>query len=166
MRRRTAALMLLLIASLGGCAALSSTEAPLLTIQNEDDQTYHLSVYVLSDVDDPGEVRFRATSEDGERRTYDVTGLRESAPLRNVTLDEGAARDDRVTIPAAGGSAASTTSAGINIWEPGYATVYVVESKSDASLVGVHVVTCDGPNQEHSIAIAGGAIGDRSADCS
>ena len=154
------------MAIMGGCSLLSDRGAPFLTVENRDESEYRLAVSVVG-VDDRGELSFRATTGSGDRTSVSAADLREPGGFRNVTLDADGARSQEKTVPAARqtGDARRTTFA-INMWDPGEATVYVVETGEDGSLVGIHVVTCGLRDQDHAMTIEDGRIVDRSATCS
>jgi hypothetical protein len=161
MQRRAVVALVGLLVVLSGCTALSPTGAPLLTVDNEDGTEYHLTVYVVPGVDDPADLRFRATDADGIGHAIGLTGLRGNDSFRNVTLDLEEAEARGLTIRAGG-----STSAAINIWEPGDATVYLIQTRNDEeTLVGVHAITCGEPDQNHGITITDGAVSERSATC-
>jgi hypothetical protein len=161
MHRRKAVALVVVAVTMAGCSAVSPTGAPILTVENGDDTDYTLTVYAVPDVDDRDGVTFEATTADGERVSVGVAELRDAAGYRNVTLDAENASDQQITVRAS-----TNTSAAINLWEPGDATVYVIDTgTADDSLVGVHVVTCGDRDQEHGITIADGAISDRAATC-
>jgi hypothetical protein len=161
MHRRLAVALLVALVTLAGCAALSPTGAPLLTVDNRDDTEYRLSVYALPDVENPGDLTVRATDGNGDRRSVSPADLRTSGSYRNVTLEGTDVTPRHITLRAA-----ANTSAAINVWNPGDATVYVIETTDGtASLVGVHVVTCGTNDQEHATTIANGTIDDRSMTC-
>jgi len=159
--RRVVLLVVVAAVALSGCSALSPTGAPLLTVDNRDDAEYRLAVYVLPDVDDPAGLTFQAVDASGDRRSLAAAELRGNASYRNVTLDAEGADVSRVTVRSG-----ATTSAAINVWEPGDATVYVIETTDGtASLVGAWVITCGTRDQEHGITIANGTIDGRSTVC-
>ncbi|MFB6228398.1 MAG: hypothetical protein ABEH88_07505 [Halobacteriales archaeon] len=155
------ALLVVVLLTLSGCSALSPTGAPLLTVDNQDDVEYSLTVYVLPDLENADELTFRATDTDGDNRSVTTAELRGNASFRNVTLDGDPAAVSRETL-----SAGTTTSAAINIWDPGSATVYVIETTGGtASLAGVQVITCGSRDQRHRITITDGAVSNRSITC-
>lgn len=159
--RRVVVLAVVVALVLSGCSALAPTGAPLLTVDNRDDAEYRLAVYVLPGVDDPAELTVRAVDASGDRRSLAVAELRGNGTYRNVTLEADGAEMSRVTVRSA-----ATTSAAINVWEPGDATVYVIETTDGtASLVGAWVITCGTREQEHGITIANGTIDGRSVSC-
>ncbi len=161
MHRRKAVALVVVVVTLAGCSAVSPTGAPILTVENGDDTDYTLTVYAVPDVDDRDGVTFEATTAAGERVSVGVMDLRDADGYRNVSLDAENASGQQVTVRAS-----TNTSAAINLWEPGDATVYVIDAgEADGSLVGVHVVTCGERDQEHEITIADGAISDRAATC-
>ena len=137
-RLPSALLVVLLVAALGGCTALSGGGPPTATVENRDDVSYRVTAYAVPDVQRPTDVTFRATTEDGDRRSIDAGALQSGAAYRNVTVvDE--ARSQQFTVPPNGN--ASTT---IDVWNRSTATVYVVETTDgNESLVGGEVVICE-----------------------
>jgi hypothetical protein len=147
--------------TLAGCSALSATGAPLLTVDNQDDVEYRLTVYVLPELEETDELTFRVTDADGTSRSVPATELRGNTAFRNVTPNTDPAAASRETVRAG-----ATTSAAINIWEPGSATVYVIETTGEtASLAGVQVITCGSRDQSHGITLTDGVITNRSVTC-
>ncbi len=161
MRRIALLVAIAALLTLAGCSALSSTGAPLLTVDNQDDVEYRLTVYVLPELNDGTELTFRVTDTNGTDRSVTVTELRGDASFRNVTLDTEPATAGQETVRAG-----TTTSAAINIWNPGSGTVYVIETTGEtASLAGVQVITCGSRDQSHEITLTQGAITNRSVTC-
>lgn len=159
--RRIALLVIVVLLTLAGCSALSSTGAPLLTVDNQDDVEYRLKVYVLPDLEAADGLTFRATDADGDNRSVATAELQGNDSFRNVTPDVDPAAVSRETL-----SAGTTTSAAVNVWDPGSATVYVIETTGrTASLAGVQVITCGSRDQRHRITITDGAISNRSTTC-
>jgi len=158
--RSVLALAVVLAVALSGCSALSDPGSPYLSVENRDDAEYRLAVYVV-DVDDRANLTFRATTADGTRTTVGASDLRNGTGYRNVTLDAAGADSQRITIRGA-----ANTSASINMWQPGDATVYVIETADGtASLVGAYAITCDLREQDHEMTIEDGTLTRRSATC-
>jgi hypothetical protein len=159
-RLPSALLVVLLVAALGGCTALSGGGPPTATVENRDDATYRVTAYAVPDVEHPTDVTFRATTADGDRRSVDAAALQSGAAYRNVTVvDE--ARSQQFTVPPNGNASAT-----IDVWNGSTATVYVVETiDGNESLVGGEVVTCERGGQEHRLTVVDGAKKRTSSTC-
>ena len=161
MRRTVVLGTVVTLVALAGCSALSPTGAPLLTVDNQDDAEYRLTVYALSDPGDADGLRFLATDAEGDNRSVEAAALRGNTSFRNVTLDADSDVTSQEVIRAG-----STTTAAINIWESGDTTVYLIETADEtASLVGAQVVTCGSRDQEHALTVSNGTISGRSVTC-
>lgn len=155
-----ALLVVLLVATLAGCSALSGGNPPTVTVENQDNATYRITAYAVSDVDRPSDVRFRATTEDGDRRSIDAGSLQSGSPYWNVTV-AGPARSQQFTV-----SPHATISTTIDVWNASTATVYIIEATDEnESLVGGEIVTCQRGGQEHSLTIADGFKKRASSTC-
>lgn len=161
--RRTALLVAVAVAvTLTGCSMLGPTGAPLLSVDNQDDAEYRLTVFVLSGTERADDLSFRATDAAGDTRSVGVAELRGDDSFRNVTLEADSDATSQVTVRAA-----STTTAAINIWDSGDTTVYVVETTdTTASLAGVQVITCGSTDQEHAFTVSNGTVSGRDVTCS
>jgi hypothetical protein len=161
MRRTVLLVAVVALVVLAGCTALSSTGAPLLTVDNQDETEYRLTVYTLSDPGDADSLTFRATDAEGDNRSVETAALRGNTSFRNVTLHTDPDAASRVTVRAG-----TVTTAAINIWDSGAATVYVVETADGtASLAGVQVIPCGSSDQEHELTVADGTISGRDVTC-
>ena len=160
--RRTARLVAVVaLVALTGCSMLAPTGAPLLTVDNQDDAEYRLTVSVLSGTERADDLSFRARDARGDARSVGVTGLRGNGSFRNVTLETDSDASSRVTVRPA-----STTTAAVNIWDAGDTTVYVVEATdTNASLAGVQVITCGSTDQEHELTVSNGTVSGRDVTC-
>lgn len=147
--------------SLAGCSALGPEGPPTVTVDNEDDVQYRLTIYTVPDANTPGEVPFRATTAGGERRYVAPGELQSGASYRNVTVtaDDQSTREVSV-------AAGDTTSATVDAWERGDAIAYVVETPDETeSLVALKVMTCESPGQTATITVRNGSRIRTTASC-
>ncbi|RQG95067.1 hypothetical protein [Natrarchaeobius chitinivorans] len=162
MVRRLAILLaaVLLAVSLVGFAAATGTPEPVVTIENEDDVSHHVTAYTIEDMDTAGYLNFEVTTEDGEQRLVSFADLVWPNYDRNVTLvDEGIASHEIEVDPG------ENTTTALEGWEHGDVTIYVVEEGENRTHVSTRPVTCESRGQEHRLTLSDGSGMSSSAIC-
>ena len=124
------------------------TPEPVVTLENEDDATYHVTAYTVTDADAAGFLNFEVTTEDGQRRLVTYEELVWPGEYRNVTLI-----DDGVDVHAFTVDPGETTTGTIDGWSRGDATVYVVERGAEREHTSSRAITCQRRGQTHSLTL-------------
>lgn len=148
-----------LLASLAGCTALSSSASPSLKIVNQDATQYHLMVFTESEADSRTDVTFQATTGTGDRRYVGLAELQSGTPYSNVTLVESTVQRRNLSVPPIGNA---TTD--IEEWESGDVWGYIIEN-STGSLVAADVITCQQDDQSVRATISDGYREGWTASC-
>lgn len=139
-------MLLLLGAILVGVTATVGTPEPVVTLENDDDVTYHVTAYTVDDQDAAGYLNFEVTTEAGDRKLVTYADLVWPSGYRNVTLlDEHVNRQSFVVGPN------ETTTKTVEGWTRGDVTVYVIESGADRTHTWSRTVTCRDRGQEHGL---------------
>lgn len=149
--------IIVLIVSAGyALLATGEPEPPTLTVENQDNTTYSLTAYAFSD---PGDVAFRATTDNQSRRTIGQPMIYDG--YRNITA-VNEERSARFSVPPH-----SNSTREIAIWNSSVTLVYVVETTDgDESVLFGETVDCERGGQEHRLAIADGDLEQGSFTCS
>src|SRR6056297_480538 len=115
LRPRVSLLILVVLSTiLVGWTVLSPDEPPRLTVENQDETRYQLTVFTVSNADSPTDVTFRATTKAGDRRYVGLADLQSGATYYNVTLTEDEVRSRQLTVRPT-----SDTTTTIEAWKPG-----------------------------------------------
>lgn len=151
--RRTVALLAallvveLLLGGFPGVAGTPTAATPTLEVENQDNTTYRVTAYTVTDTDRAMHTNFHVTTRDGERRLATLSQLIWPDDFRNVTLaDEGIPAQQ---IDVGPGENVTTR---IENWENGDVTVYIMEDLGDNSThVRTTIKDCPTRGQEHGV---------------
>ncbi|AEH39161.1 hypothetical protein [Halopiger xanaduensis] len=147
--RRSALLLTVLLAAavaIAGVGVAMGTPEPVLTLENDDTASYHVTAYTVDDRDEAGYLNFEVTTRDGDRRLVSYADLVWPDGYRNVTLvDDGVNRQAFVVGPN------ETTTEPVEGWTRGDVTVYVIERGDERTHEWSRTVTCGGRGQEHEL---------------
>jgi len=125
-----------------GWTVLSPDEPPRLTVENQDETRYQLTVFTAPNAGSPTDVTFRATTEAGDRRYVGLADLQSGATYYNVTLAEDEVRSRHLTVRPT-----SDTTTTVEAWKPGNTWGYIVEGDDNESIIGSDVITCERERQ-------------------
>lgn len=139
--------LLLAVILVSGSLGIGTPE-PMVTLENEDNATYHVTAYTVKDADTAGFLNFEVTTGDGDRRLVTYEELVWPGEYRNVTLvDDGVNTRSFVVEPG------ETTTGTIDGWSRGDVTVYIVERGSEKEHAGSRTITCGRRGQTHSLTL-------------
>jgi hypothetical protein len=130
-----AALLVVVIAA-AGYVNVSNDQPTELTVENQRNATYQLTVFQNS-ADSRADMGFAFTTDDGTQQYGGLDDIETSPRYQNTTLVD-AERSTQITVTA-GENATETLEA----WNNGEATAYIVETPEEELLYaeGIH---CDG----------------------
>lgn len=116
----------MLVVVVAGCSTPFADPSADVTVENQHQQAYELTAYVVADPIGAGNVSFRATNASGVRTTVEQLELATGGYFSNVTLT----RDWNTTVTEVSVPANQTTKVTLDSWEPGDAIVYTVATPS------------------------------------
>lgn len=114
----------ILVVVVAGCSTPFADTSADVTVENQHQQAYELTAYVVADSISAGNTSFRATNPKGARITVERVRLATGGNFSNVTL----ARDWNTTVTEVHVPANQTTKVTLDSWEPGDAIVYTVST--------------------------------------
>lgn len=145
---------LLLGGVLVGVAATTGTPEPVVTLENDDNVTYHVTAYTVEDLDAAGYLNFEVTTDNGERTRVTYAELVWPSGYRNVTLaDEGVNSQSFVVGPN------ETTTEPLEGWTRGDVTVYIVQGPDEHARTRSKTLSCSRRGQEHELRFSDGGFG-------
>ena len=146
--RRLAILLLALLLGtvFAGAAFAVGTPEPMVTLENEDTESYRVTAYTTEDLDEAGYLNFEVTTADGDRRLVTYADLVWPEDYRNVTLV-----DDGVNQQSFSVGPNETVTEPLEGWTRGDVTIYVVERGDERPHKWSRTVTCGSRGQEHEL---------------
>ncbi|AGB33782.1 hypothetical protein C488_20387 [Natrinema pellirubrum DSM 15624] len=124
------------------------TPEPTVTFENQDNETYYVTVYTVSDEDVAGYLNFEVTTDEGDRRLVTYEDLVWPGEYENVTLvDDGVDTQTFVVEPG------ETKHGIVTGWSQGDVTVYISERGPEREHDTSRTITCESRGQSHSLTL-------------
>ena len=122
------------------------TPEPTVTFENQDNETYYVTAYTVSDEDVAGYLNFEVTTDEGDRRLVTYEDLVWPAEYENVTLV-----DDEVNTQTFVVEPGETKHDVVTGWSQGDVTVYISEHGPEREHDTSLTVACGNRGQSHSL---------------
>lgn len=116
----------ILVVVVAGCSVPFADASAVVTVENQHQQEYELTTYVVEDPIGAGNASFRATNASGVRTTVELVELTTGGNFSNVTLAGGW----NATVTETSVPASQTTNSTLDSWETGETIVYTVATPS------------------------------------